>query len=371
MRVALACPYAWDDPGGVQVQVRELAERLRDGGHEVLVLAPARTAPAEPWVRAVGRPLDIPYNASNAPIDPRPWSRAAVRHALAGVRARRRARTPADRALDRAVGHARGARAGGGHVPFGGGARAPLRPGRARPPSCDATSDDPDGCLGTGRRLRNGEDRRHVRDHPEWVGCRSLRQAPTRRPWPRQEVVVRRQTRCEEGILHGPASFPVACRTSWRIFASSSSAKARKRSAVATLAEGLRERVTMLGAVRNADLPPVATSCDLYLGPAIGGESFGVVLIEAMAAGLPVVASDIPGYDEVVTDGVDGLLVPAGRPRRARRRRRRACWTTRRSPNDWRPRAANAPPRSTGRSILPAIEDVYARALQTGPASLR
>ncbi len=84
MRVALACPYAWDDPGGVQVQVRELAERLREGGHEVLVLAPARTAPAEPWVRAVGRPLDIPYNASNAPIDPRPWSRGAVRHALAG-----------------------------------------------------------------------------------------------------------------------------------------------------------------------------------------------------------------------------------------------------------------------------------------------
>ena len=84
VRVALACPYAWDDPGGVQVQVRELAERLRDGGHEVLALAPARTAPTEPWVRAVGRPLDIPYNASNAPIDPRPWSRAAVRHALAG-----------------------------------------------------------------------------------------------------------------------------------------------------------------------------------------------------------------------------------------------------------------------------------------------
>ena len=84
MRVALVCPYAWDDPGGVQVQVRELAERLRDRGHEVVVLAPARTAPAEPWVRAVGRPLDIPYNASNAPIDPRPWSRAAVRHALAG-----------------------------------------------------------------------------------------------------------------------------------------------------------------------------------------------------------------------------------------------------------------------------------------------
>ena len=82
MRVALACPYAWDDAGGVQVQVRELAERLRSLGHDVMVLTPARRPTAEPYVVRVGRPVDIPYNASNAPIDPRPWSRAAVRHAF-------------------------------------------------------------------------------------------------------------------------------------------------------------------------------------------------------------------------------------------------------------------------------------------------
>ena len=68
-------------------------------------------------------------------------------------------------------------------------------------------------------------------------------------------------------------------------------------------------RVTLLGTVPNADLPPIYTACDVFVAPNTGGESFGVVLVEAMAAGLPVVASSIPGFEEVVTDGVDGLLV--------------------------------------------------------------
>jgi phosphatidylinositol alpha-mannosyltransferase len=87
-----------------------------------------------------------------------------------------------------------------------------------------------------------------------------------------------------------------------------------ERAAVGALPPEVRDRVRFLGTVPNAELHPVETACDLYVGPAIGGESFGVVLVEAMAAGLPVVASAIPGYDEVVTDGVEGLLVPPGDP---------------------------------------------------------
>jgi len=76
----------------------------------------------------------------------------------------------------------------------------------------------------------------------------------------------------------------------------------------------IRDRVTFLGNVANRDLPPIHAACDLYLGTSVGGESFGVVLLESLAAGLPVVASDIPGYGEVVRDGVDALLVPPRDP---------------------------------------------------------
>ena len=53
---------------------------------------------------------------------------------------------------------------------------------------------------------------------------------------------------------------------------------------------------------------------DLLCAPSLGGESFGMVLTEAFAAGTPVVASDIAGYRDVARDGVDGVLVPAGDP---------------------------------------------------------
>jgi phosphatidylinositol alpha-mannosyltransferase len=67
--------------------------------------------------------------------------------------------------------------------------------------------------------------------------------------------------------------------------------------------------VVMLGSVPHSDLPPYHAAAEVFCAPAVGRESFGIVLVEAMAAGLPVVASDIPGYREVVRHGVEGLLV--------------------------------------------------------------
>jgi phosphatidyl-myo-inositol alpha-mannosyltransferase len=82
----------------------------------------------------------------------------------------------------------------------------------------------------------------------------------------------------------------------------------------ALLPPRLSSDVVFLGRVAQEDLPRYYASCDLYVSPALGGESFGIVLLEAMAAGAPIVASDLPGYRSVAHDGVDSSLVPPGDP---------------------------------------------------------
>ena len=76
------------------------------------------------------------------------------------------------------------------------------------------------------------------------------------------------------------------------------------------LVEG--EGVTALGRVDDVVKSAVLHDADVLCAPSLGGESFGMVLTEAFAAGTPVVASDIAGYRDVVSTGVDGLLVPRG-----------------------------------------------------------
>ena len=75
---------------------------------------------------------------------------------------------------------------------------------------------------------------------------------------------------------------------------------------------GAKPDVLFVGAVTEEDKPRFHASADVYVAPNLGGESFGIVLLEAMAAGLPVVASDIPGFRNVVSDGREGRLVPPG-----------------------------------------------------------
>ncbi len=70
------------------------------------------------------------------------------------------------------------------------------------------------------------------------------------------------------------------------------------------------DRVVFTGFVSSEDLAGYYHSCDVFCAPSTGQESFGIVLLEAMASGRALVASDIPGYRFVVTPGEEGLMVP-------------------------------------------------------------
>jgi phosphatidylinositol alpha-mannosyltransferase len=312
MRVALACPYAWGDPGGVQVHVRELAERLRARDHDVVVLAPTREPPMQPWVVPVGSPIDIRYNDSNAPIDPRPWSRRVVRHALAtfgpdvvhahqpmapstGLWATLEARAPVVGTF-----HSGATRARLYDL-----AAPLLRRAAVRLSVRIAVSER---AAEFERRRIGGE----FRVIPNGIDVARFADAePADLGGPGRKLLF-------VGRLDERKGFPVAIDAFERLAADRPDlhlvvvGDGPERDAVDRLPTLLRARVTMLGAVPNEELPPIHAACDLYLGPSTGGESFGIVLIEAMAAGLPVVASDTPGYDEVITDEHEGLLV---RPR--------------------------------------------------------
>ncbi len=77
------------------------------------------------------------------------------------------------------------------------------------------------------------------------------------------------------------------------------------------MAEAHLPDVHFLGHLSLEDLARCYASCDIFCAPSTGGESFGIVLLEAMATGKPVVASDIHGYRGLMTSGEEGLLFPA------------------------------------------------------------
>ena len=369
MRVAIACPYAWDDAGGVQVHVRELAEHLLDRGHEVLVVAPTRTEPTQPWVTSVGRPVDIRYNDSNAPIDPRPWSRRAVRHALAtfgpdvihahqptapstGLWATLEARAPVVGTFHSGATRARLYDLAG-----------PVLRRLARRLAVRIAVSERAAAF---ERAHIGGEFRVV---PNGVDTERFATATHTELGPGRKLLF-------VGRLDERKGFPVALDA----FAELASryddlhlivvGDGPDRAAADRLPVALRARVTMLGSVPNHDLPPIESACDLFLAPSIGGESFGIVLVEAMAAGLPVVASAIPGYDEVLTDDVEGLLVApsdsgalADAARRilenpARATRLAAAGRSRAAAFDWS-------------VVIEQIEGCYDEALEIGASPLR
>ena len=313
MRILITCPYSWDSPGGVQGQVLELGKCLLARGHEVMALGPGDSAPSEPWVGAVGRPLALRYNRSVAPICPSPFSSGRVGEAL-----RRfcpdlvHAHEPLVPSTSMfAVLHARGPVVATFHA-AGGRARlfdlaAPLLRGVAGKITLRvAVSRTAASFAGA----RIGGDFEII---PNGVAIERFEEAsPALLPEGKRLLFV--------GRLDERKGFPVAVRAFGRLAECFPDlwlvvvGDGPERGAVRTLPPALRARVHAVGRVGDEALPAYYAGADAFLAPSLGGESFGIVLVEAMAAGVPVVATDIPGYAEVLRPGVEGLLVSPGNP---------------------------------------------------------
>ncbi|HEY3492840.1 MAG TPA: glycosyltransferase family 4 protein, partial [Solirubrobacterales bacterium] len=125
----------------------------------------------------------------------------------------------------------------------------------------------------------------------------------------------------------------------------------------------LLQSMDIRGRVSREDLWKELHRADLLCAPSLSGESFGMVLTEAFAAGTPVIASAIAGYSDVVSDGVDGLLVPPGDPQRLAEELQRAHYEPERLQA-----MGEAARRSAQRYAWPRVADqvtaVYERAIE-------
>jgi phosphatidylinositol alpha-mannosyltransferase len=330
VRIGLVSPYSWSFQGGVNRHVEALAEEFLGRGHDVRVLAPVdppgriarATHPAAPeprelpdYLTPLGRTIGYGANGSVSnssilPVSGYVIPRQAVRAAefdvlhvheplapLVGWNAVLAAQTPVVGTF-----HAYSTKPFPNYVASAFGARRMFNRLNARIAVSEAAA-------WTGRRWYGGE----YTIIPNGVDVDA---PPTGLKRPGEELKILFVGRPEER-----KGLPVLL------------------SAFNALIEHVPSRLTVIGAgeedvkrwltdpellasidvrgrVSEEELWAELHAADVLCAPSLSGESFGMVLTEAFAAGTPVIASGIAGYSDVVTDGVDGLLVPPGDPQR-------------------------------------------------------
>ena len=317
MRVGLVCPYSWDVPGGVQFHVRDLAEHLIALGHEVSVLAPAdddADVVREPYVVAAGRAVPVPYNGSVARVAFGPVSATRVRRWVRDggfdVLHLHEPTVPSVSLL--ACWAATGPMVATFHT-------ANLR---SRAMSAAYSILQP-ALEKISARIAVSEDaRRTLVEHlggdpvliPNGVWVDRFAAASGRPAWRTETGTVGFIGRLDEprkglDVLLAAFAEVVQVRPGARLLVAGRGDIDEVR---AELPAALRDAVIFLGQVDEQDKAALLRTVDVYVAPNLGGESFGIVLVEAMAAGAPVLASDLDAFRRVCDDGRTGVLFPVG-----------------------------------------------------------
>ncbi|THA27316.1 glycosyltransferase family 1 protein [Streptomyces sp. RKND-216] len=314
MRIGIVCPYSWDVPGGVQFHIRDLAEHLLRRGHQVSVLAPSDDdTPLPPYVVSAGRAVPVPYNGSVARLNFGFLSAARVRRWVHDgdfdVLHIHEPATPSLALLT--CWAARGPIVATFHT-SNPRSRAMIAAYPILQPALEKIS----------ARIAVSEyARRTLVEHlggdavviPNGVDVGFFARAEPEPAWQGGTIgFIGRIDESRKGL-------PVLMRALPRILKELPgtrvliAGRGDTDEALEHLPdEGLRDRVEFLGMVSDEDKARLLRSVDLYVAPNTGGESFGIILVEALSASAPVLASDLDAFAQVLDGGEAGALFPAG-----------------------------------------------------------
>ncbi|MBP2478141.1 phosphatidylinositol alpha-mannosyltransferase [Crossiella equi] len=285
MRIGLVCPYSLDVPGGVQSHVLALAAHLRGLGHTTHVLAPGTCDGLPPYVRTTGGSVAVPYNGSVARLAFGRTARRQVRDWLSGHE------------FDLLHLH------------------EPTAPSLA----LHALSLTGLPVVTTSHTSSPSRLARHaLRPLLSGVAARIVVSASARLPGedaveiPNGVDLTTPSARRREDTVVFLGRFDEPRKGLPVLLAAARQLPGTRVVVAGTGRTALPPGVTPLGPVDEAAKARLLAGATVFCAPNLGGESFGMVLTEAMAAGAPVVASDLPAFRAVL--GGAGELVPPGDP---------------------------------------------------------
>jgi phosphatidylinositol alpha-mannosyltransferase len=368
VRVGLVCPYSLDVPGGVQNHVKDLARVLLSKGHDVAVLAPGDESTVRPdHIETIGGVVPISFNGAVARVAFGPRVAARTRRWL--------------RAGDFDVVHIHDpATPSVSMLALWASDATVVATFHAAHPRSRVVSLAASGLRTSlekiSVRIAVSETARstlvqHIGGEsvviPNGIFCKDFADAQARPEWARHEPTVAflgrtGETRKGLGVVLAAFGDVLREHPAARLLVAGT-----RRAGPIDVPPAVDGHVQFLGMLSDADRASLLASATVYVAPHLGRESFGVVLIEAMAAGAAVVASDLPAFTSVLGGGRLGELFAAGNPAAAARGIAKVL-SDPLLREGMRVAAAKAVRRYDWSVVAPQIEAVYDAVVRTGAA---
>jgi phosphatidyl-myo-inositol alpha-mannosyltransferase len=314
-RIGIVCPYGWDTPGGVQAHIADLATYLISQGHYVSVLAPTSDEENLPdYVVSAGKPISIPYNGAVARILFGPIAFARVRNWIAqGDFDLLHLHEPAIPSIALlACFAAEGPLVGTFHASAKR-QKAIFAIGPILEPVIEKL---------TARIAVSEAARETLTEHletdavvvPNGIYARRLALGAMKEQWSGNSIgFIGRFQEPRKGLMVLVDALPAIIKEvpDVRIVVAGPGDSDEFLEGVPS---HLRTRFTFLGRISEEEKADFLHSIGVYVAPNTGGESFGIILAEALAAGAAVVASDIPAFQALLGNGKYGELFTSEDP---------------------------------------------------------